>query len=99
MSIELQIQLPNDTENLVVITKLLQNFKTLKAAKKISTFRSYGENIIPRYSSPSCAKQRKWDLPGYSYPWPHMAAYGQVGIQLSKNKCRIVMLDESDHVE
>ena len=34
MSIELQIQLPNDTENLVVITKLLQNFKTLKAAKK-----------------------------------------------------------------
>jgi len=48
MSIESQIQLPNDTENLVVITKLLQNFKTLKAAKKISTFRSYGENIIPQ---------------------------------------------------
>ena len=83
----------------MVITKLLQDIKTLKAAKKISAFRSYGENIIPQYSSPSYSEQRKWDLPGYRYPWLNMAAYGQVGIQLSKNKRHIIMLDESDHVE
>jgi hypothetical protein len=67
--------------------------------EKTSPLSDLRENISLIIFLSFMCRAKRWDLLSYLYIWIHMTAYGQVDMQLSKNRCHMNLPAIPDHVE